>query len=195
MTDHITLTGLVATVPEFKRIRDDVELTSFRLASSQRYFDRNSGTWVAGETNWYTVSAFRHLAGNVRESVHKGDRVVVMGRLRIRRWENGEKSGTAIEVDAESVGHDLAWGTARYARTPARDAGSDRESGSGALSDAPTGPYPDEPGQHEAASGSAREQQHWAPDAPRPGGIDAAGDEGDAEAHREKVALQSDTPF
>jgi single-strand DNA-binding protein len=130
MTDTISLTGLVATVPEHRRIRDDVELTSFRLASSQRYFDRNSQTWVAGETNWYTVSTFRHLASNVRESVHKGDRVVVMGRLRVRRWENGEKNGTAIEVDAENIGHDLAWGVASYVRTPARETAGAAEQGS-----------------------------------------------------------------
>lgn len=194
MTDHITLTGLVATVPEFKRIRDDVELTSFRLASSQRYFDRAAGNWVAGETNWYTVSAFRHLAGNVRESVHKGDRVVVMGRLRIRRWESGERNGTAIEVDAESIGHDLAWGIARYARTPAKDTGTARDSDS--EPDASTGQtgYPDAPDQQEAHSDSARVQEDWAASAPGSAGLAAVTD-GDAEAHRDRVAAQADTPF
>ena len=122
MTDSISVTGLVATVPERRTIRDDVEVVSFRLASSQRYFDRSAQAWVKGETNWYTVSAFRYLASNVRESVHKGDRVVVMGRLRVRRWENKDKKGLAVDIDAESIGQDLAWGTARYIRTPARDA-------------------------------------------------------------------------
>lgn len=122
MTDNISITGLVATVPEHRRVRDNVEITSFRLASQQRYFDRNAKSWVDGETNWYTVSAYRHLARNVLESVHKGDRVVITGRLRIRRWENGEKKGNAVDIDADSVGQDLAWGTARYTRTPAKDA-------------------------------------------------------------------------
>ena len=121
MTDTISLTGLVATVPEHRRIRDDVDVTSFRLASNQRYFDRHTQAWVPGDTNWYTVSSFRHLANNVHSSVSKGDRVIVVGRLRLRKWESGDKNGTAIEVDADSVGHDLAWGTARYTRTPAKD--------------------------------------------------------------------------
>ena len=43
--------------------------------------------------------------------MRRGDRVVVHGRLRLRAWENGEKSGTAIEIEADSIGHDLAWGT------------------------------------------------------------------------------------
>ena len=122
MADNISIIGLVATVPEHRRVRDNIELTTFRLASQQRHFDRGTQTWVNGETNWYTVSTFRHLARNVLESVHKGDRVVVTGRLRIRRWENGEKNGTAVDIEAESVGQDLAWGTARYTRTPAKEA-------------------------------------------------------------------------
>ena len=122
MTDIISVTGLVGTVPEHRRVRDNVDITSFRLASNQRHFDRSSQAWVEGETNWYTVSTFRHLARNVLESVHKGDRVVVTGRLRIRRWESGEKNGTVVDIDADSVGQDLAWGTAHYTRTPAKDA-------------------------------------------------------------------------
>lgn len=174
MTDSITLTGLVATVPEHKTIRDGVELTSFRLASSQRYFDKTAGAWVAGETNWYTVSSFRQLAGNVHESVHKGDRVLVMGRLRIRRWESGDRSGTTVEVDADSVGHDLTWGTARYARTPARDSAAPASDAVGAedpgyASVRPAGE--DETGYAESAArepdpvgagaASSREQADW----------------------------------
>lgn len=197
MTDSITLTGLVATVPEYKRIRDDVELTSFRLASSQRYFDRTAGTWVASETNWYTVSAFRHLAANVRESVHKGDRIVVMGRLRIRRWESGEKNGTAIEVDAESLGHDLAWGIARYVRTPAKDAGA--ASNAGSHSGAVTGPYPgpvaSEPDQRPAGSASAREQEDWAVNAPGSAGLAGGSDSDDSGSELTVAAARQDTPF
>lgn len=122
MTDSITLTGLVATVPFVANQGDKVPFTSFRLASSQRYFDRRTSQWVAGDTNWYTVTAFRALAVNAAASVHKGDRVLVTGRLKVRRWESGEKSGLTVDVEAESIGHDLAWGTARYERTTQREA-------------------------------------------------------------------------
>ncbi|KRE30195.1 single-stranded DNA-binding protein [Agromyces sp. Soil535] len=111
MTDNITVTGVVGGDPRVYVTTQGLAITSFRLASTRRYFDRAKGTWEDGETNWYTVSGFRQLAHNAAASVHKGDRVVVHGRLRLRAWENGEKSGTAIEIEADSIGHDLAWGT------------------------------------------------------------------------------------
>lgn len=117
MTDHITLTGLVATTPRHITTSEGLAITSFRLACSQRRYDRVQQAWVDGDTNWYTVSAFRNLAQNAATSVNKGDRVVVTGRVRIRDWENTDHSGTTVEVEADSVGHDLTWGTAVYTRT------------------------------------------------------------------------------
>ncbi|RZS66092.1 single-strand DNA-binding protein [Agromyces ramosus] len=111
MTDSITVTGVVGSDPRMHVTTQGLAITSFRLASTRRYFDRTKGSWEDGETNWYTVSGFRQLAQNTAVSVHRGDRVVVQGRLRLRAWESGEKSGTAIEIEADSIGHDLAWGT------------------------------------------------------------------------------------
>jgi single-strand DNA-binding protein len=116
MTDNITLTGLVATPPRHTLTAEGLVITSFRLASTQRRFDRNHNGWVDGETNWYTITAFRQLAQNVNTSVSKGQRIIVTGRLRIRDWVAGEKTGTNIEVDADAVGHDLSWGTSAFVR-------------------------------------------------------------------------------
>ena len=124
MTDSITITGLVATVPYVVNRDDKVPFVSFRLASNQRYYDRRTSQWVAADTNWYTVTAFRALAVNAAASVAKGDRVLVAGRLKIRRWEAGEKNGISVDVEADSIGHDLLWGTARFARSAQRDAGA-----------------------------------------------------------------------
>lgn len=121
MTDSITLTGLVATVPYVVDQADKVPFVSFRLASNQRYYDRRTSQWVAGDTNWYTITAFRALAVNAAASITKGDRVLVTGRLKVRRWESGEKNGISVDVEADSIGHDLLWGTTRYARTAPRD--------------------------------------------------------------------------
>ena len=185
MTDTITLTGLVATVPHVVSSDDRVPFTSFRLASNQRYFDRRTSEWVAGETNWYTVTAFRALAVNAGTSVHKGDRVLVTGRLKVRRWESGEKTGTSVDVEADSIGHDLVWGTAHYVRTiqrePAPADGSVEEGRSGA---------PDAAGQEavgEQASvgpGGAERTETWAAAAP---GSAAGGFGASAQA--------TDTPF
>ncbi|MCU1550782.1 MAG: single-stranded DNA-binding protein [Glaciihabitans sp.] len=117
MSDIITLTGIVATIPRALTTGEGLAITSFRLASTQRKFDRASERWVDGETNWYTITTFRQLATNSAVSVKKGERVVVTGRLRIRDWQNGDKTGTNIEVDAEALGHDLAWGTAAFSRS------------------------------------------------------------------------------
>ena len=121
-------------------------ITSFRLASTQRRYDRREAKWVDGETNWYTITAFRQLALNISASISKGDRIVTTGRLRIRDWTSAEKTGTNIEVDADSIGHDLSWGTASFTRNivtsaastpPTEDpAGSGEELGAEAQPDA-----------------------------------------------------------
>ena len=117
MTDIITVTGLVATNPRHITTNEGLAITSFRLASNQRRFDRGQNAWVDGDTNWYTVTAFRQLGVHVASSIEKGQRVIVAGRVRIRDWESGEKSGTSIEIDAESIGHDLTWGRATFTRS------------------------------------------------------------------------------
>ena len=117
MSDVLTLTGLVATTPRHLVTSEGLPITSFRLASTQRRFDRSQERWIDGETNWYTVTAFRQLAINVSTSIEKGQRVVVTGRLKIRDWENGERTGTTIEIEAEAIGHDLSWGSTVYTRS------------------------------------------------------------------------------
>jgi single-strand DNA-binding protein len=87
------------------------------MAASHRRFDRKENKWVDGETNWFTVTAFRQLAINCAGSVSKGERVLVTGKLRVRDWDNGERAGTSVEVEAEALGHDLTWGTATFTRT------------------------------------------------------------------------------
>jgi single-strand DNA-binding protein len=116
VSDNITLTGVVATIPRALTTQEGLAITSFRLASSQRRFDRAQEKWVDGDTNWYTITTFRQLAANAAVSVKKGERIVVTGRLRIRDWENGDRAGTNIEVDADALGHDLAWGTGAFSR-------------------------------------------------------------------------------
>ena len=117
MSENISLTGLVATTPRHLVTQDGLPITSFRLASSSRRFDRAQNRWVDGETNWFTITAFRQLAINSATSVSKGDRVLVTGRLRVRDWDNGERAGTSVEIEAESIGHDLVWGSSVFTRT------------------------------------------------------------------------------
>lgn len=117
MSEHITVAGLIATTPRHLVTQDGLPITSFRLAASQRRFDRVQNKWIDGETNWYTVSAFRQLAINSSTSLSKGDRIVMTGKLRVRDWDNGERAGTAVEIEAEAIGHDLSWGSSNFTRT------------------------------------------------------------------------------
>ena len=117
MSETLSVTGLVATTPRHLVTQDGLPITSFRLASSQRRFDRNQNKWVDGETNWFTVTAFRQLAINSSGSISKGDRIVTVGKLRVRDWDNGERAGTSVEIEAESLGHDLTWGNSVFTRT------------------------------------------------------------------------------
>ena len=142
MTDHITVSGLVATPPRHIVTGEGLPITSFRLASTQRRFDRSTQRWIDGETNWYTITAFRQLAINSATSIGKGDRVVLSGRLRIREWENADRSGTNVEIEADCLGHDLMWGTAQYSRTIARSVGSASGSGSAASGAAARDEFP-----------------------------------------------------
>ncbi len=117
MTDLLTLTGLVATTPRHLVTSEGLPITSFRFASTQRHYDRTAQKWVDGDTNWYTITCFRQLAINVIGSVAKGQRLIVTGRIRVRDWESGERTGTTVEVDADALGHDLAWGTSVFTRS------------------------------------------------------------------------------
>lgn len=140
MPDIITVTGLVATVPRHLVTTEGLPITSFRLASTQRRFDRSQERWIDGETNWYTITGFRQLAINVAASVKKGDRVVITGKLKIREWENGDRTGTTIEIDAEALGHDLMWGSSSFTRSVATNAGAVAAEFPAGLSDAEPAP-------------------------------------------------------
>ncbi|WP_203135304.1 single-stranded DNA-binding protein [Microbacterium sp. JZ31] len=127
MTDIITITGNIATAPEHRVLPSGIPVTRFRVASGTRRFDRESNAWVDGPTNWYSVSAYRTLADNARDSLQKGERVVVTGRLRLRAWESDGRKGLEAEIDADGLGHDLLFGVSTFRRTAARSAAAPDE--------------------------------------------------------------------
>jgi single-strand DNA-binding protein len=116
MSDTITLTGLVATTPRHVVTSEGLAITNFRLASTHKRYDSARNVWLASGTNWYTITAFGQLADNVIKSVEKGQQVIVYGIVRIRDWESGSHTGTNVEIDAQSIGHDLACGNATFTR-------------------------------------------------------------------------------
>jgi len=139
----VTLVGNLGADPVYRRFDTGTEVTNLRVACTERRLDRSSGQWVDGATSWWSVSCWRSLAANTAASLRRGDRVVVTGVVKAKQWERDGRTGTSLEVDAEAVGHDLAWGRSRFERvvrsqelplpgTPAADPGDDAGDGAGA---------------------------------------------------------------
>jgi single-strand DNA-binding protein len=95
------------------RVAKDVSVATVRVAVTPRV--KKDGAWVDGETTWYSVTAWRTLADHLRDSVRKGDPVIVHGRLRTETWtpEEGAAS-TTLHVDASLIGHDLTRGISHF---------------------------------------------------------------------------------
>ncbi|WP_178945612.1 single-stranded DNA-binding protein [Kocuria sp. TGY1127_2] len=117
MTDYVTIRGFVATKPDLRTLPNGTAVCSFRLASTARWFDGKTGDWTVGHTNWFTVNSFRSLGTNVAASVDVGQPLLVQGKLKIRNWETAHREKrTSVDIEARSVGLDLAFGTSTFVR-------------------------------------------------------------------------------
>ncbi|MDO8121109.1 single-stranded DNA-binding protein [Isoptericola sp. b490] len=127
----ITVTGWAGSTPR-EVSGGGVPFTSFRIPVTERRFDQRTQAWGDGPTEWYTVKAFRDLALNVAESIRKGDPVVVTGRLRTEVWQSDKGPQPGFVIDADAVGHDLAWGASSFRRRVHRsDASEDPQENAG----------------------------------------------------------------
>ena len=113
----LTLVGWVATDPKHYTGATTTPFTSFRMASTRRYFDRVQNAWVDGRTEWFTVKSWRQQALNVSTSLRKSDPVIVVGRLATEEWTGAEGARTSLVLEALAIGPDLTFGQARFART------------------------------------------------------------------------------
>ena len=113
----ITVVGNLVDDPELRFTPSGAAVANFRIASTPRTFDRQSNEWKDGEALFLSCSVWRQAAENVAESLQKGMRVVVQGRLKQRSYETreGEKR-TVVELDVEEVGPSLKYATAKVAR-------------------------------------------------------------------------------
>jgi single-strand DNA-binding protein len=116
MSDNITVRGFVATDVKISTTHGGTAVSSFRMGSTERRYDRKTETWYDGPTNWFSVSMYRQLATNAGCSLKKGQLIIVVGKLRLRQWEKDGRTFTSADINAESVGHDLMWGSANYIR-------------------------------------------------------------------------------
>jgi len=114
---QITVVGNLTGDPELRFISSGAAVVNFTVASTPRTFDRQANEWKDGETLFMRCSLWREAAENVAESLTKGMRVLVTGRLVSRSWEtNGEKR-TVTEMQVDEVGPSLRYATAKVTRT------------------------------------------------------------------------------
>jgi single-strand DNA-binding protein len=130
-----TFVSLVANLtddPEVRFTPQGTTVASFRLAVTPRVKDDQG--WKDGDTSFFRVNAWRDLAEHVTDSLSKGDRALVLGRLKARSWEDkdtGERR-SVVEVEAEEVGPSLKWATAKPQRANGKakaDTGTGRSKG------------------------------------------------------------------
>ncbi|ALP51377.1 single-stranded DNA-binding protein [Corynebacterium glutamicum] len=116
---NITVVGNIVADPELRFTPSGAAVANFRIASTPRSFNRQTNQWEDGEALFLTVNVWRQAAENVAESLSKGMRVIVTGRLKQRSYETreGEKR-SVFEVEADEVGPSLTFAKADVQRTP-----------------------------------------------------------------------------
>jgi single-strand DNA-binding protein len=114
----ITIVGNLVDDPELRFTPSGAAVANFRIASTPRTFDRQSNEWKDGEALFLSCAVWRQAAENVAESLQRGMRVVVQGRLKARSFETreGEKR-TVFEIDVDEVGPSLKYATAKVTKT------------------------------------------------------------------------------
>jgi single-strand DNA-binding protein len=114
---QVYVVGHLATEPKFKKVAGDISTTRLRIAYTARRQNRDTGEWADGATTFVNVQCWRQLADNVSVCLRKGEPVMVMGRLHIRRYEDPQGNPrSVVEIEATAVGHDLGRGVAHFAR-------------------------------------------------------------------------------
>ena len=166
----ITVVGNLTDDPELRFTPSGAAVANFTVASTPRNFDKNSNEWVDGEAMFLRCSIWRQAAENVAESLQRGMRVVVHGRLKARSYETreGEKR-TVFEIDVEEIGPSLKFATAKVNRTS-------RQGGGGGYSGGNQGG--NQGGSSGGTSGggqSSPADDPWATPAPAAGGQGGAG--------------------
>jgi single-strand DNA-binding protein len=113
----VTIVGNVVDTPHRRKTETGVSVASFRIASTARRFDKQSGGWIDGDSLYLKVTCWRQLADNVDRSVVKGDPVVVTGRLFTRTYEAEGQRRSSYELEAAALGLDLTRGVSAFSRT------------------------------------------------------------------------------
>ncbi|MES9809476.1 single-stranded DNA-binding protein [Streptomyces cinereoruber] len=171
----ITVVGNLVDDPELRFTPSGAAVAKFRIASTPRTFDRQTNEWKDGESLFLTCSVWRQAAENVAESLQRGMRVVVQGRLKQRSYEDREGvKRTVYELDVEEVGPSLKNATAKVTKTTGRG-GQGGYGGGGGQQAGGGGGWGGNSGGGQQGGGGAPADDPWATGAPSGGGQQAGG--------------------
>ncbi|MFJ6047284.1 single-stranded DNA-binding protein [Streptomyces sp. NPDC092307] len=164
----ITVVGNLVDDPELRFTPSGAAVAKFRVASTPRIFDKQTNEWKDGEGLFLTCSVWRQAAENVAESLQRGMRVIVQGRLKQRSYEDREGvKRTVYELDVEEVGPSLKTATAKVAKTTGR--GGQGGYGGGQQQGGGGGNWGGAPGGQQQQGGGAPSDDPWASSAPAGG--------------------------
>ncbi|MFI8765588.1 single-stranded DNA-binding protein [Streptomyces sp. R-07] len=176
----ITVVGNLVDDPELRFTPSGAAVAKFRIASTPRTFDRQTNEWKDGESLFLTCSVWRQAAENVAESLQRGMRVVVQGRLKQRSYEDREGvKRTVYELDVEEVGPSLKNATAKVTKTTGRGGqggygGGGQQAGGGGGG----GSWGGNSGGSQQGGGGAPADDPWATGSPSSGGGQQGGSGG-----------------
>jgi len=141
--NQITIVGNLTDDPELRYTPNGAAVVNFSVAVTPRIRDEG-GAWKDGDTSFFRVNAWRTLAENAAESLTRGARVLVVGRLRQRSWETPEgERRSVVEIEADELGPSLKWATARVEKQ-GRSGGGDWSAPAPAPAQVGAGPGTDE---------------------------------------------------
>jgi single-strand DNA-binding protein len=126
--NSITIVGNITRDPELRYTPSGQANVRLGVAVNRRWQDRGSGEWQEA-TSFFDVIAWRELAENVNESLKRGTRVIVTGRLEQRSWEQDGNKRSVVEIIADEIAPSLRWATAKVEKTERR--GGDQGGGGG----------------------------------------------------------------
>lgn len=136
-SNQVVLVGNLTDDPELRYTPSGTPVASFTVAINRRFRDQATGEWKDGDTSFFRCNVWRQQAENAAESLSKGTRAIVAGRLKTRSWEtpDGQKR-TVTEIEVDSVGPSLEWATAQVTKSsrsesvPAWSGGGSSDNGS-----------------------------------------------------------------
>jgi single-strand DNA-binding protein len=154
----ITVVGNLTDDPDLRFTPNGAAVANFTVASTPRYLDKQTNEWKDGEALFLRCSIWRQAAENVAETLQRGSRVIVSGRLKQRSYETreGEKR-TTFEVDVDEIGPSLKYATAKVTKTSRSGSGTGGGTGYGGGND----PWATPPGQ-QSGGGQAAASDPWA---------------------------------